>query len=42
MPPADGKWTIRATFSEPGTYVLRAQAHDGGLAASEDITVTVK
>jgi hypothetical protein len=40
-PPPDGKWDVRATFSEPGTYVLRALAHDGGLGASEDITIVV-
>ena len=39
--PPDGKWHVRATFSEPGTYVLRCQAHDGGLSATEDITVVV-
>ena len=41
-PPADGKWIVRATFSEPGAYVVRALAHDGGLGASKDITVIVK
>jgi hypothetical protein len=40
--PADNKWTVRATFSEPGTYVLRALAHDGGLIDYADVTVTVK
>ena len=40
-PPADGKWTTRATFSEPGTYVLRCLAHDGGLMAYKDVTVVV-
>lgn len=39
--PPDGKWKIHATFSEPGTYVLRCQAHDGGLSATEDITIVV-
>ncbi len=39
--PADGKWTVQATFSEPGTYVLRWHASDGALWADEDITVTV-
>ena len=39
--PPDGKWLERATFSEPGTYVLRALAHDGGLGASEDVTFVV-
>jgi hypothetical protein len=39
--PPDGRWDTRVTFSEPGTYVLRGVAHDGGLSASEDITFTV-
>jgi hypothetical protein len=39
--PADGKWVARATFAEPGTYVLRARADDGALFADDDVTVTV-
>ena len=39
--PADNKWITRATFSEPGTYVLRALAHDGGLLDYKDVTITV-
>jgi hypothetical protein len=39
--PADGKWVAQATFDEPGTYVLRARADDGALAADEDLTITV-
>jgi hypothetical protein len=39
--PPDGRWVVRATFSEPGTYVLRCQAHDGGLATTRDVTVVV-
>ena len=39
--PPDGKWVVQATFGEPGTYVLRCLAHDGGLMTSEDITVIV-
>lgn len=39
--PPDGKWNTRATFSEPGTYVLRCLAHDGGLMAYKDVTVVV-
>jgi len=39
--PADNKWTATATFTVPGTYVIRALAHDGGLFSYEDITVTV-
>jgi hypothetical protein len=40
-PPADNKWTVTATFDQPGTYVLRWHASDGALWADEDITVTV-
>ena len=39
--PADNRWAATATFDEPGTYVLRAWADDGGLMAYEDITVVV-
>ena len=39
--PTDGRWVVRATFSEPGTYVLRCQAHDGGLATTRDLTIVV-
>ena len=39
--PTDGKWVSHATFSEPGTYVLRCLAHDGGLMTSEDVTFVV-
>lgn len=31
----------RATFTSPGTYVLRVTANDGELTASDDVTVTV-
>jgi hypothetical protein len=41
VPPADGKWTTDAVFSEPGTYVLRAVASDGSLFSYENVTVTV-
>ena len=40
-PPEDGTWVVEATFHEPGTYVLRGLAHDGGLATHQDVTVTV-
>ena len=33
---------VTATFSEPGTYTLRAMAHDGGLHGTADVTVTVE
>ena len=39
--PTDNRWEATATFDEPGTYVLRAWADDGGLMAYEDITVVV-
>ena len=39
--PDDNTWVVRATFSEPGTYVLRCIASDGGLTAHEDVTVVV-
>jgi hypothetical protein len=39
-PPA-GKWIGNAKFAEPGTYVLRCLAHDGGLSTAEDITFVV-
>jgi hypothetical protein len=37
----DGRATTSATFSAPGTYVLRAYADDGILTATVDVTVTV-
>ncbi len=40
--PAGNRWVTKATFSTPGTYVLRAQAHDGGLQATDNITFVVK
>lgn len=39
--PADGKVTVWATFSEPGVYVLRSRADDGGLTADGQVTITV-
>jgi hypothetical protein len=39
--PEGNIWNARATFGEPGTYVIRALAHDGGLFSAQDITVTV-
>ena len=39
--PPDGKHVTQVTFSEPGTYVLRARADDGALFGDEDLTVTV-
>lgn len=39
--PADGKTIVWATFSRPGSYVLRARADDGALTADGQVTVTV-
>ena len=39
--PSGNLWEAQARFDEPGTYVLRAWADDGGLMAYEDITVVV-
>ena len=37
----DGKASTRVTFTEPGTYVIRAYADDGVLAVPADVTVNV-
>ena len=37
----DGKATTRVTFSEPGTYVIRAYADDGIVATPADVTINV-
>jgi hypothetical protein len=43
--PADGKFPVKVTFSEPGTYTgtytVRVLAHDGGLDTAKDVIVTV-
>ena len=39
--PTDGRYVVHATFSEPGTYVLRAVASDGALFTYENVTVSV-
>ena len=39
---ADGKVEVKATFSKPGTYTLRAFGHDTLLRAPYDVTVTVE
>jgi hypothetical protein len=39
--PEDGRWTAEVTFSEPGTYVLRGRADDGGLYSDVEVTVHV-
>jgi hypothetical protein len=40
--PKDNKFPVNVTFAEPGTYVVRILAHDGGAEAAKDITVTVQ
>ena len=40
--PPDNKFPVRVTFAEPGTYVLRVLAHDGGFGTAQDVTVTVR
>ena len=40
-PPPGGKWVVRATFQQPGTYVLRAVASDGALFTYDNVTVSV-
>lgn len=40
--PPGNRWATHATFSAPGTYVLRALAHDGGLIDFEDVTIVVE
>jgi hypothetical protein len=41
-PPEDGRWIAEVTFSEPGTYVLKGRADDGGLFTDELVTVEVQ
>ena len=40
-PPPGGRWIAQATFSAPGTFVLRGVASDGSLFTYENVTVTV-
>lgn len=40
--PPDNRWSAHATFSAPGTYVVRGMAHDGGLFDVADVTVVVE
>ena len=37
----DGKASTRVTFTEPGTYVIRAYADDGVLAVPANVTINV-
>jgi hypothetical protein len=40
--PEDGRWTAEVIFHEPGTYVLRGRADDGGLYDDVEVTVIVE
>ena len=38
---ADGKSVVKASFTQPGTYTIRAFAHDGLLRTPADLNITV-
>ena len=40
--PADGRFPVTVTFDDPGSYVVRVMATDGGLTDHEDVSVTVR
>jgi hypothetical protein len=40
-PPPENRWLARATFDQPGTYMLRGVASDGALFTYESVAVTV-
>jgi len=39
--PEGNRWITHATFAQPGTYVLRGRADDGGLFRDVEVVVTV-
>lgn len=39
--PHEGRYDSHVTFSEPGTYLLRARADDGALLGDDELIVTV-
>jgi hypothetical protein len=39
--PKDNTWHINTTFSKPGTFVVRCQAHDGLLVTNQNVTFKV-
>ena len=41
-PPPDNVWVVTATFSEPGQFILRCLASDGGKTTHKDITFVVE
>ncbi len=40
--PEDGRWEAEAVFSEPGTYILRGRADDGGLYSDVEVVINVE
>ena len=40
--PEHRRFPVTATFTEPGNYVVRILAHDGGLTDHRDVRVTVR
>jgi hypothetical protein len=40
--PEDGLWITEVTFQEPGTYVLKGRADDGGLFTDQEVTIHVR
>ena len=42
QPPDDGRWTVNVLFDQPGTYLLRGRADDGGLFSDVELTVVVR
>jgi hypothetical protein len=40
--PKDNRFPVKVTFREPGTYVVRVLAHDGGNETARDVTVAVR
>jgi hypothetical protein len=39
--PPDGRWEVRVTASEPGTYVVRCRGDDGALYHDQDVTIII-
>jgi hypothetical protein len=39
--PEGGRWEATATFDQPGTYIIRGRADDGGLVDDVEVTVVV-
>lgn len=41
-PPQDNRWVTTVKFAQPGDYILRGRADDGGLTSDVEITVQVR